>query len=80
MGYDTVAVDSLFVYGNPVPWILWEDIQTYEFPGIDGILGLAFGYNDSELPDPQQSWPAFVLPLLSPCKSLITPSIAEDKI
>jgi hypothetical protein len=81
MGLDTVAVDTLIVEGNPVPWIMWEsdmDLFSDNYLGVDGVLGLGLGQLDSEFPDAQETWASWVLPQLA-CELLISHTFLMER-
>jgi hypothetical protein len=62
---DTIWIDGIGVAGNPIECT--QNVAPFfaGLPGVDGILGISNAYNDSERPDPQQTWLAYVLPNLA---------------
>jgi len=70
---DIVWVDAIGVAGNPIECSQGVSNWFASLPGVDGVLGLSYAYNDSERPEPQQTWITYILPLLS-CRYPKVPS------
>ncbi|KAH6713644.1 aspartic peptidase domain-containing protein [Leptodontidium sp. MPI-SDFR-AT-0119] len=62
---DVVWIDAIGVAGNPIECSQGVSNWFASLPGVDGVLGLSYAYNDSEKPEPQQTWTTYILPLLA---------------